>query len=350
MNITRKTFGVLSDGREAELFTLEAGDLSLSISSYGAAWTSLILPGKSGKDDVLLGYSTLEGYLHDSAYIGSTIGRFANRVGNAAFTLDGKRCRLYQNDGAHSLHGGRRGFDKKLWKAYPYTDSCGVFVRFELESPDGEEGYPGTLRAAVSYGISFNNEILADYRANVDAPCPINLTNHAYFNLAGEGNGNILSHELQLFASSYVEISPDLIPTGKFVPVAGTPFDFNSVKTIDRDYATVCGNDTAAIGKGYDHCFVLNDAEKPALRPCAEVRDPVSGRGFRLSTTQPGVQFYSGNFLNGITGKIGSLYQKNAGFCLETQHFPDSPNQNGFPSAIFGPGQPYHEQAVFAFN
>ncbi|MDR0447534.1 MAG: galactose mutarotase [Treponema sp.] len=361
MTISKKTFGVLSDGREAELFTLEAGELCFSLSSFGAAWTSLFMPGKTGRGDVLLGFSSLEGYFHNPAFFGSTIGRFANRVGNGTFSLEGKQYQLYQNDGANSLHGGRLGFDKKLWKAFPYSDSGGVFVRFELDSPDGEEGYPGSLRAAVTYGLSFNNEILADYRVWVDAPCPVNLTNHAYFNLAGEGNGDIFCHELLLHASSYVETGSDLIPTGKLIPVKGTPFDFTMAKPIGRDYGAACGGDTEAIGKGYDHCFVVNGESgdssgvespenKPVLRPCAEVWYPKSGRNFKLSTSQPGVQFYSGNFLDGKAGKTGSVYRKNTGFCLETQHYPDSPNQNDFPCAIFGPGKFYHEQSIFAFS
>ena len=359
MKITKKTFGVLSDGREVYLFTLKAGDLRLSISSFGAAWTSLVMPGKNGRDDVLLGFSSLEGYFHGPGYIGATIGRFANRIGNAAFSLNGKSYQLYKNDGSNSLHGGRRGFDKMIWEAQPYEDSRGVFVRFELESPGGEEGYPGNCRAAVCYGLTADNEIYADYHVRADSPCPVNITNHAYFNLAGEGNGDILSHELLLHASSYLETGAGLIPTGKLLPVAGTPFDFTSAKPIGRDYAAVCGGDTAATGTGYDHCFVVKggpgdvnkeeDPDEPVLRPCAEVLEPKSGRGFKLSTSQPGVQFYSGNFLDSAAGKAGSVYQKNSGFCLETQHFPDSPNQHDFPNAIFGPERPYHEQAVFAF-
>ena len=349
MKISKKIFGVLSDGREVELFTLTAGDVSFSLSSYGAAWTSLVLPGKHGRDDVLLGFSSPDGYLRAPPYFGVTVGRFANRIGSGLFSLNGKKYHLYQNDGDNSLHGGRRGFDKQLWNAFPYEDSRGVFVRFELESPDGDEGYPGNCRASVIYGLSKENEIIAEYRAELDAPCPVNLTNHVYFNLAGEGNGNILSHDLQLHAPYYVEAGPNLIPTGKLLPVAGTPFDFTSAKSIGADYKAVCGGDVEGIGKGYDHCFVVKggagDAEghsaagKQELLPCAEVREPVSGRSIKLSTTQPGVQFYSGNFLNGVEGKAGSVYKKNAGFCLETQHFPDSPNQSGFPSAIFRPGQ-----------
>ena len=360
MKTSKKIFGVLSDGREVELYTLSAGEMELSVSCFGAAWTSLITPGRNGRDDVLLGFSSLDGYGHNSPHIGATVGRFANRIANAAFSLDGKSYQLYKNDGNNSLHGGRRGFDRKLWKAYSYEDNEGMNVRFELESSGGEEGYPGNCITAVTYGLSANNEIRADYQAWVDAPCPVNLTNHAYFNLAGEGNGDILSHELLLYASSYVESGNNLIPTGKLLPVGGTPFDFTAAKLIGRDYAVVCGGGTAAIGAGYDHCFVVKDGpgdtgkaenpEEPVLRPCAEVREPSSGRSFSLSTSQPGVQFYSGNFLNGIEGKAGSVYRKNAGFCLETQYFPDSPNQNNFPNAIFGPGRPYREQAVFTFD
>jgi aldose 1-epimerase len=316
-----------------------------------------VVPSKKGRsDDLLLGFSTLSGYLHrDNPHFGSTIGRFANRVGGAAFSLGGKNYTLARNDGNHSLHGGRRGFSRLLWKAEPAAENGGAFVRFELESPDGDEGYPGALRAAVTYGVTDNNEIRAVYTAKVDAPCPVNLTNHAYFNLAGEGNGTILSHEVTLFASSYVEPDGDLVPTGRLLPVEGTPFDFRSPKPVARDFAAVCGTGPGGVsligetGAGYDHCFVI-DGTPGTMRPCAEVRELVSGRKLRVSTTQPGVQFYTGNFLSGVSGKSGSVYNKNAGFCLETQHFPDSPNQGGFPDAIFGPGRDYREEAVFSFE
>ena len=360
MGISRKIFGVLADGSEAELFTLTAGELQFTITSFGAAWTSLVMPGRHGRDDILLGFSTLDGYLHNPPHMGTTIGRFANRVANAAFTLDGKKYSLFINDNGNSLHGGRRGFDRKLWKAFPFEDSRGVFVRFELDSPDGEEGYPGNCKTAVTYGLTAENEISAEYLAELDAPCPVNLTNHAYFNLAGEGKGTILSHELLLHCSSYLESRPDLIPTGKLLPVAGTAYDFTKAKAVSADFAAACGGDTAAIGKGYDDCFVIDggagdlsrgtSAGAQELRPCAEVYEKESGRQMKIKATQPGVQFYSGNFLNGVEGKAGLVYRKNDGFCLETQHFPDSPNQSGFPSAIFGPGKQYREQAVFSFN
>jgi aldose 1-epimerase len=342
MKINRKTFGVFSSGKKARLYTLTAGDLSLSVTDFGATLTSLAVPsGKAPREDILLGYSTLEPYTHNKPYMGSTIGRFGNRIGGGGFTLNGSAYTLYQNDGKHTLHGGRRGFDKRLWDADAYEEKDGVFVRFELESPDGEEGFPGNLRAAVSYGLTNSNELIVDYQAKLDAPCPVNFTNHAYFNLAGEGRGDILSHEATLHAASYVEVDRDLIPTGKLLPVKNGPFDFTSGKPIGRDID--------AAGGGYDHCFVV-DGEPGKLRPCAEIFEKSSGRSLRLLTTQPGLQFYTGNFLDGIPGKAGSVYHKHGGFCLETQCFPDSPNRPEFPSPVFGPDKDYHEKAVFAFD
>jgi aldose 1-epimerase len=342
MKISKKTFGVLSSGKKVYLYTLKAGDLSLSVSTLGAAWTSLMVPSrKKGKDDVLLGFSSLSGYLGVNPYFGATIGRVGNRISGAQFTLGGKTYQLYNNDQGNTLHGGRRGFDKLLWKADAYEERDGIFIRLELKSPDGDGGFPGNLKAAVCYGLSKSNEILADYEAKVDLPCPINLTNHAYFNLAGEGQGDILSHELMLHASSYVEIDASLIPTGRIIPVQGGPFDFKTRKPVKRDLE--------AAGGGYDHCFAL-DGKAGELRPCAEVYEGTSGRTMKIYTTQPGVQFYSGNMLTGIPGKPGSVYGKHSGLCLETQHFPDSPNKSEFPDAIFGPGRDYHERAVFSFS
>jgi aldose 1-epimerase len=342
MKIIKKTFGILSLGKKVHLYTLKAGDLSLSISTFGAHWTSLFVPSRRGpSDDILLGYSTLDGYTHNKPYIGATIGRFGNRIGSARFSLGGKQYGLYKNDGAHSLHGGRRGFDKRLWKAEAYEEQDGVFIRFELESPDGDEGYPGNLRAAVSYGLTKSNEVIADYGAKVDAHCPVNLTNHSYFNLAGEGSGDIISHKVLIHSSSYVAVDENLIPTGVLQSVQNSPFDFRSPKTVSRD--------VAAAGGGYDHCFVL-DGEPGTLRPCAEIAESGSGRTMRVFSTQPGVQFYTGNFLDGIIGKAGSIYDKHAGFCLETQHLPDSPNRKEFPSSLFGPDRDYHEKALFSFD
>jgi aldose 1-epimerase len=350
MKVSRKTFGVLSNGKKVRLYTLKAGDLQLSLSAFGAAWTSLTVPSKNGgNDDVLLGFSDFAGYLNgNNPYFGATCGRFANRIKGACFSLNGKSYRLEKNNGENALHGGRRGFDKKLWKAEAYEESGGVFVRFELESPDGEEGYPGKVQAAVSYGLTKSNEIIAMYEAKADGPTPLNLTNHSYFNLAGEGSGSILSHEVKLFSSSYVEIDDQCIPTGRLVPVRGTPFDFNNRKPIGRDL----GSSPAPLG--YDHCFTV-DGDPGKLRPCAEVYEPHSGRAMRVFTTQPGVQFYTGNMLPGLPGpglpgKAGSVYTKQTGFCLETQHFPDSPNQADFPCCIFGPDRGFAEKSVFAFE
>jgi aldose 1-epimerase len=350
MKIRKKNFGVLSNGKTVNLYTLKAGDLRLSLSCWGASWTSLVIPasGKAGKGragDILLGYSGFEGWLNNGPFLGATVGRFANRIGGGRFSADGKVYRLFQNDGPNCLHGGRRGFDKRLWKAEAYEEKDGVFVRFELESPDGDEGFPGALRAAVSYGLTKSNEIIANYEAGAKAPTPVNISNHAYFNLAGEGEGDILSHEVKLFASSYVEIDKRFIPTGRIIPVEGGPFDFRKRKRIGADL-----EEAAAGGAGgYDHCFVV-DGEPGTLRPCAEVWEGKTGRKMKVFTTQPGVQFYTGNMLKSLAGKAGSVYEKHAGFCLETQHFPDSPNRPEFPPALFGPGGDYHEKAVFSFD
>ena len=348
MEIKEKTFGVLSNGKKVKLFTLKAGDLQLSLTNFGAAWTSLLVPSlNGGKDDVLLGYSGLDGYLENGPFIGVTVGRFANRIKGACFTLNGKKHQLNATDGKNCLHAGWRGFDKLLWKAESYEEGDGVYVRFTLVSPDGDCGFPGKLKAAVTYGLTKSNEIIADYRAKVDQSCPVNFTNHAYFNLAGEGRGDILSHEVILHCSSYVEVDKHSIPTGRIVPVKGTDFDFSvrrRIKARTNNFLRDCFS-----RQGYDHCFVV-DGEQGKLRPCAEVYEPVSGRTMKVFTTQPGVQFYTGNHLKNVTGKQGSCYVKHSGFCLETQHFPDTPNKSGFPSCVAGPGSDYHEKSVFSFS
>ena len=344
MKIDKKTFGVLSNGKKVKLWTLSAGDLKLSLTNFGAAWTSLFVPSREGvKDDVLLGYSNLEGFLHNEPYIGVTVGRFANRIKDAAFSLNGKTYPLQANDGKNSLHSGPRGFDKLLWNSEAYEESNGVYVRFEVESPDGDCGFPGNLKAVVSYGLTESNEIICDYYAKTDKASPVNLTNHAYFNLAGEGKGSILSHNVLLYSSSYVHVNRNGIPTGRLPPVDGTDFDFKTRRKI-------CSNVSFFKSfKGYDHCFTI-DGEPGKLRPCAEVYEPDSGRSLKVFTTQPGVQFYTGNHLKRVEGKQGSVYVKYSGLCLETQHYPDSPNQNSFPSCITEPEKDYHEKAVFAFS
>lgn len=346
MKISRKTFGILANGKKVHLYTLRAGELSLSLSTLGATWTSLLVPSRDkGTDDVLLGFSSFDGYVNNK-YFGVTVGRFANRIGGAKFSLDGKEYPLHKNNGENTLHGGRLGFSKLLWKAEAYEEADGVFVRFELKSPDGDEGYPGKLKAVVSYGLTKSNEIVADYEAKLDAPSPVNLTNHAYFNLAGEGRGvNILSSEVKLYCSSYVEVNDTLIPTGRILPVENTAFDFRERKPIGRDIKALAESPAG----GYDHCFVIN-GENGKLRPFAEVCEPFSGRSMRGFTTQPGVQFFTGNNISAVPGKIGATYGRYGAFCMETQHFPDAPNRPEFPSSIFGPDRDYHEKAVFAFD
>ena len=344
MKISKKTFGLLSNGKKVHLYILKAGDLSLAISTLGATWTSLVVPSrKNGKDDVLLGYSSLDGYVNDKKYFGVTCGRYVNRISGASFSLEGKEYQLNKNYLEHSLHGGFIGYGRRLWKAEAYEEKDGIFLRLELKSPDGDEGYPGNLKAVVCYGLTKSNEVVADYECKVDAPSPVNITNHAYFNLAGEGKRiDVLSTDLKLYCSSYVDIDNELIPTGKILSVEGTPFDFKSPKPIGRDFK-------ALPTEGYDHCFVVN-GEPGKLRPCAELHEPTTNRSMSVFTTQPGVQLFTAKNLSSTPGKLGSVYEKFGAFCLETQHLPDSPNQPGFPSAIFGPDRDYHERAVFAFD
>ncbi|MDR2194787.1 MAG: galactose mutarotase [Treponema sp.] len=342
MKINKKSFGMLSNGKKIELYTLSAGELSLSISTLGATLTSLYVPSrKTGAEDILLGYSTVGGYAADSVFFGVTVGRFANRIGGARFMIDGKTYNLPKNEGEHCLHAGVKNFGRKVWSAEAYEDKDGVYVRFTLKSPDNDEGFPGNLKAAVSYGLTLSNEVVAMYEAKVDAPCPINITNHAYFNLTGEGRGDVLSHEAIIHASAYLPVDEHFIPTGELLTVERTPFDFRLQKAIGRDIGNVA--------PGYDHCYVI-DGASGVLRPAAEVFERSSGRVMRVYTTQPGVQFYTGNYLNNIAGKTGSLYNAHAGFCLETQHFPDSPNKPQFPPCIYGPDKDYAEKVVFQFE
>ncbi|GHV21091.1 aldose 1-epimerase [Spirochaetia bacterium] len=347
MKINCKKFGVLSSGEKVKLFVLNAGDLRLCISEFGAAWTSLYVPGASGQiDDVILGYSTLGPYTIKGAFFGATMGRYANRIAGSAFNVDGKTFYVGSSEGKNSLHGGLRGFDKRLWHGEAFEEKDGVFVRFRRLSAALEEGYPCAMLASVTYGITKANEVIAEYRAIVDGNCPVNLTNHAYFNLSGDNSGSIMRHEVTIFADTYLEVDAASIPTGRILPVAGTRFDFRKRQAI----AQAAGGGEAG---GYDHCWVIN-GEAGTLRPAAAVFDPASGRTLNVSTTQPGVQFYTGNFLGGTSpamlGKAGALYEKHAGFCLETQNFPNSPNEPDFPNPIFSPTRDYYEKSVFAFS
>ena len=344
MKITRSRFGLLADGREVFLYVLKAGDLRLCLSSLGASWTSLRVPSsRGGRGEVLLGYGGLEGYLADTAFMGATPGRFANRIAGSRFTIEGRECVTDANEGRNTLHGGRAGFSGRLWKSEAYEEGDGIFVRFELKSGDGDCGFPGNLRARVTYGLTKAGEVTAFYRAKCDEPTPVNLTNHAYFNLAGDGGPPITGHALALNCSSYLEVDAEAIPTGRLLPVKGGPFDFREGKEIGRDLTEAEGGLT-----GYDHCFTV-DGDPGRLRPCAAVSEESSGRTMRVFTTQPGVQFYTGDKLGGIKGRNG-VYSRHSGFCLETQHFPDAPNRPDFPQAVCGPGRVYEERAVFSFE
>jgi aldose 1-epimerase len=349
-SISRAPFGNLPDGSRVEAFTLtNANGVELRAVSYGAIIVSLRVPDRAGRmDDVVLGYDSLEGYLRVSPYFGAIVGRYGNRIAGGRFALDGKTYRLATNNGPNHLHGGIRGFDKVVWRAEPFQHDSGVGVVFSHVSPDGDEGYPGTLAARVTYTLTDRDELIVDYHATTDQPTPVNLTQHAYFNLAGDGRGDILDHELWINADSLTPVDSTLIPTGVIAPVDGTPFDFRTPTAIG---ARIGADDQQVrFGGGYDHNFVLRD-EDAGLNHAARVVEPSTGRTLDLFTTEPGVQFYSGNFLDGsITGKGGHVYHHRYGFCLETQHFPDSPNRPQFSSTILRPGQEYRSRTVFVFG
>ena len=344
LDMFQEPFGTLPDGRDVVLFTLSNGrGLRARIMTYGAIVVSLEVPDREGRlADITLGYDSLEGYLETTPYFGAIVGRYGNRIAQGRFTLDGVEYSLARNNGENHLHGGQKGFDKVLWSAEPLREEKAVGVRMSYLSPDGEEGYPGNLSCTVTYRVTSDNELTITYEATTDKATPVNLTHHSYFNLAGQGQGDILGHELQLWAGHYTPVDEGLIPTGELRPVGGTPFDFTTPHPIGERIDQVPG--------GYDHNFVLSSGGgEPA--PAARVYEPESGRVMEIFTTEPGIQFYSGNFLDGtITGKVGKLYRRHYGFCLETQHFPDSPNFPDFPSTILRPGETYRSHTVHKFS
>ena len=347
--ISRVPFGVAPDGKPVEAFTLvNASGMEVRAMTYGAIILSIRVPDAKGvTGDVVLGYDSLAGYVRSSPYFGAVVGRYGNRIAKGRFTLSGKSYTLAVNNGPNALHGGLRGFDKAVWAAEPVRTDSGVGVVFTLVSPDGDEGYPGTLTARVTYTLpNARNELVIDYEGTADQATPLNITNHSYFNLAGAGD--ILGHVLTLNADSLTPVDTTLIPTGAITPVAGTPFDFRTPTAIG---ARIDAKDAQIKnGGGYDHNFVLNRGA-PGLVHAARVTEPTTGRTLDVSTTEPGVQFYSGNFLDGtLTGKGGRVYQHRNGFCLETQHYPDSPNHANFPSTILQPGSTYRSRTVFAFG
>jgi aldose 1-epimerase len=338
-------FGTLDDGTAIDLYTLKnAKGITAKVITYGATLTELWIPDRSGKSgDVVLGFDNIQGYVGKHPWFGATVGRVANRIAKGKFTLNGKDYSLEINDPPNSLHSGAKDLSHVVWKAEPVHERNGAAVRFTYNSPDGDEGYPGTLLITVLYRLTNSNELQLEYTARTDKPTPVNLTNHSYFNLGG--GSDVLGQVLELNAESYTPVDATLIPTGEIRPVKGTPLDFTHPVAIGAHIAEMAGNPG-----GYDHNFVLS-MEAGKLKRAARVLDPASGRQMEVWTTEPGVQFYSGNFLDGtLTGKRGVVYGKHSGFCLETQHFPDAVHQPKFPSVILRPPAIYSTKTIFKFS
>ena len=348
------SFGTLANGQRTELFTLRnAHGIEVQFTNYGGIITSLKTPDRNGRfSDIVLGYDNLAGYVANSPYFGAIVGRYANRIARGHFSLDGATYTLAVNNGPNSLHGGLRGFDKVVWSAHPFQNQEGQGVALDYTSPNGEEGYPGTLKTTVTYTLTPDDRLIVDYLASTDKATPINLSQHSYWNLVGNASRDILGHVLTLNADAITPVDSTLIPTGELMPVQGTPFDFRTPHAIG-ERVDQRQNTQIRYGNGYDHNFVLNrgGATAGALVMAARVVEPTSGRTMEISTTEPGIQFYSGNFLDGsITGKSGAVYHFRYGLALETQHYPDSPNHPNFPSTILQPGQQYRSRTVFKFG
>lgn len=352
-SIAVKSFGRLTDGREAHLYTLRnASGLEANISDYGGILVRLLVPDRAGKlADVVLGYNSVEAYQKQSPYFGALIGRVGNRIAGGKFTLDGKTYTLATNNSpagiACTLHGGRVGFDKVLWTAERITQSGRPALRLRYTSKDGEEGFPGELKVEVVYSLTTDEGLRIDYTATTDRATPLNLTNHSYFNLKGEGEGTILDHEVTIHATRFTPVDAGLIPTGELAPVAGTPLDFTAAHRIGERIEA--SHQQLAYARGYDHNFVL-DAASGKLALAASVYEPANGRMLEVLTTEPGLQFYSGNFLDGkLTGKSSKPYVFRGAFCVETQHFPDSIHQPSFPSAVLRPDKTFRSTSVYRF-
>jgi aldose 1-epimerase len=342
--VTQSSYGRLADGREVEMLTLaNAKGAEVRIINYGGTITEIRVPDKHGEFvNVVLGFASLEGYLAAHPYFGVITGRYANRIAGGRFTLDGNEYTLAVNNGRNALHGGVKGFDKQLWTPSIVEDG----VALHYVSPAGEEGYPGTLDTTVTYRLTHDSALEIDYRATTDAPTVVNLTNHTYFNLAGEGSGSIQDHVLMLDAEAYTPVDVTQIPTGEIASVAGTPFDFRTAKRIGDDLRS---SDVQLLrGSGYDHNLVLSG---DLARLSGRLHDPASGRVMEMYTSEPGVQLYTGNFLTGtLVGASGKTYRQSDGVCLETQHFPDSPNQPAFPSTVLRPGDTYTSKTIYRFS
>ncbi|MFF2461217.1 aldose epimerase family protein [Streptomyces mirabilis] len=346
----KELFGKLADGTKVYRWSLENGGTRLKVISYGGIVQSLEIPDRHGRyANVSLGYDNLASYVAGTTFFGATIGRYGNRIAKGRFTLDGKAYQLSVNDGVNSLHGGAKGFNTKVWDIEGFTSGSDVGLHLHYTSGDGEMGYPGTLKVQVTYTLTRHGDWRIDYRATTDKATVVNLTNHTYYNLAGEGSGGIYDHELHLAAGRYTPTDSGLIPTGELAKVAGTPFDFRKAKPIGRDIRV--GHPQLVTAKGFDHNWVLDKGVTAKPEHIATLRDPKSGRTLKIATDQPGVQFYSGNFLDGtLVGPSGHTYRQGDGMCLETQHFPDSPNHPSFPSTVLRPGQTYRTTTVHSFS
>jgi len=345
----KEPFGKVG-GEAVDLYTMTNDKgLVVKVTNYGGIVVSFIVPNRDGKmDDIVLGYNDVDSYVKNNPYFGAIIGRYGNRIGKAKFSLNGKEYKLIANDGENSLHGGKKGFDKVIWDAKEVNNKDAVGVEFSYLSKDGEQGYPGNLKTTVAYWLTNDNEFKIEYTATTDKPTIINLTHHSYWNLAGEGF-DILDHELTINADKYTPVDKGLIPTGKLLTVEGTPMDFRKLTAIgsriDNDFEQL------KLGKGYDHNWVLKQKKEGEMTLAAILYDPKSGRLMNVTTTEPGIQFYSGNFLDGtITGKSGKPYKFRTGLCLETQHFPDSPNKPNFPSVVLKPGEIYKTITIYKFS
>jgi aldose 1-epimerase len=349
---TSTALAQVKDFDSIKLYTLknESG-MTVRVTNYGAIVTSIIVPDRNGKQaDVALGYDRVEDYINavDKPYFGAVVGRYGNRIAKGEFTLDGETYSLLKNNGENHLHGGAIGFDKVVWTVDEYVE--GQALTLSYLAKDKEEGYPGNLQLKIAYTLADDNSLVVDYHATTDKATPVNVTQHTYFNLKGEGQGTILDHQLMLNAKKFTPVDESLIPTGEMPTVAGTPFDFTTPKAIGRDIGQQ--NEQLVFGLGYDHNWILDtDGKEGELSLAAQVHEPSSGRVMEIYTTEPGIQFYCGNFLDGrLRGKSGKPYVHRGGFCLETQHFPDSPNQPNFPSTILKPGETYDSKTVFKFS
>lgn len=352
MNIQKQDFGKLPDGMSVDLYTLENDNgVIAKIITYGGIVVSLMVPDKHGKfDDVVLGYETLDGYMANTPYFGAIIGRYGNRIAKGKFSLNGVEYPLAQNNGKHHLHGGLKGFDQVVWEAVTFTHDDSVGLNLTYLSEDDEEGYPGNLHVTVIYTLTNNNALQIEYTATTDKDTVVNLTNHSYFNLAGAMSGrDIREHEIMLTADRFTPGDEGLIPTGELRSVKGTPMDFTQSTAIGARIHDEY--DQLIIAGGYDHNWVLNSRSDRSLALAARVYEPTTGRTMEVHTTEPGIQLYTGNFLDGsITGKGNVVYHKYAGLCLETQHFPDSPNQPGFPSTVLTPDEEYTQTTIYRFS